>query len=128
MGQRNTHDVAKISRKKTYESKHTDSRSTDNSRLYKYCNRIHPRQKELCPAYGKICRKCGKRNHFGAVCFSNAQQKHRSFGRQTRRTYGRDIRCATCESDTDDSDIQDLDFVDDSVKLLRIGKVEIHSR
>jgi hypothetical protein len=68
MGQQNTHDVAKISREKTYESKHTDSRSTDNSGICKYCNRIHPRQKELCPAYGKICSKCGKRNHFGAVC------------------------------------------------------------
>jgi hypothetical protein len=31
MGQRNTHDVAKISRKKTYESKHTDSRPSDNT-------------------------------------------------------------------------------------------------
>ena len=31
-----------------------------------YCGTIHgPRQ---CPAYGKQCHKCGKRNHFATVC------------------------------------------------------------
>ena len=31
-----------------------------------YCGAVHePRQ---CPAYGKQCHKCGKRNHFAAVC------------------------------------------------------------
>ena len=31
-----------------------------------HCGAVHePRQ---CPAYGKQCHKCGKRNHFAAVC------------------------------------------------------------
>ena len=33
-----------------------------------YCGLVHkPRS---CPAYGKSCRKCGKRNHFATVCRS----------------------------------------------------------
>ena len=33
-----------------------------------YCELVHkPRD---CPAYGKSCRKCGKRNHFATVCRS----------------------------------------------------------
>jgi hypothetical protein len=36
----------------------------------KFCGGKHrPRQ---CPAYGKICAKCGKKNHFARVCRSKA--------------------------------------------------------
>ena len=31
-----------------------------------YCGRVHPRQK--CPAFGKKCAKCSRRNHFASVC------------------------------------------------------------
>ena len=39
-----------------------------NDRRCKYCDRQHGAQKESCPAYGQNCRKCGKANHFAAVC------------------------------------------------------------
>ena len=33
------------------------------------CGRPHDtRHRESCPAFGKACRKCGKRNHFAAKC------------------------------------------------------------
>ena len=32
----------------------------------KYCGRRHA--KRDCPAYGQICRKCGKKKHFQAKC------------------------------------------------------------
>ena len=36
----------------------------------KYCGKKHPRDKNLCPAYGAKCQKCGKPNHFAAKCKS----------------------------------------------------------
>ncbi|KAJ8412539.1 hypothetical protein AAFF_G00128750 [Aldrovandia affinis] len=39
------------------------------TRACRNCGRLHkPRQ---CPAYNMDCRKCGKKNHFAAVCRSN---------------------------------------------------------
>ena len=34
------------------------------------CGYRHERKKELCPAFGKLCNKCKKRNHFAAKCWS----------------------------------------------------------
>ena len=40
------------------------------NRKCKYCGGMHEYNKQKCPAYGKICRKCQKQNHFAAVCRS----------------------------------------------------------
>ena len=32
----------------------------------KFCNRQHG--KRNCPAFGQVCRSCGRRNHFAVVC------------------------------------------------------------
>ena len=32
----------------------------------RYCRSIHPPQR--CPAYGKMCDKCGRMKHTSAVC------------------------------------------------------------
>ena len=34
----------------------------------KFCGRSHKRNKESCPAYGKFCSGCGRRNHFVEKC------------------------------------------------------------
>lgn len=34
----------------------------------KYCGDAHEWKKDCCPAFGKICRHCGKRNHFADMC------------------------------------------------------------
>ncbi|GBO34667.1 Transposon Tf2-6 polyprotein [Araneus ventricosus] len=40
----------------------------------KKCGRKHkPRE---CPAYGKVCTKCNKKNHFAAKCFQNSKNIH----------------------------------------------------
>ena len=36
-----------------------------------YCGKSHKATKNACPAYGQICKKCGKRDHFSKVCFVN---------------------------------------------------------
>ena len=35
-----------------------------------YCGKSHQQRK--CPAYGQTCKKCGKKNHFSAVCKSSS--------------------------------------------------------
>ena len=40
----------------------------------KYCGKQHKIQQ--CPAFGKICRNCGKRNHFANVCRSTSKGMH----------------------------------------------------
>lgn len=39
-----------------------------NNKSCGHCGRTH--QKGSCPAYGKVCKKCYKRNHFAVVCRS----------------------------------------------------------
>ena len=34
----------------------------------RYCSTTHQRKKELCPAFGSRCNKCGRENHFAKVC------------------------------------------------------------
>ena len=34
----------------------------------RYCGTTHQRKKELCPAFGSRCNKCGRENHFAKVC------------------------------------------------------------
>ena len=56
-------------------------RNNDQSRTCRYCGKAH--QKGRCPAYGKMCNKCRKWNHFASVCQSKsvsniAQQQNSS--------------------------------------------------
>ena len=44
----------------------------------RFCGRVHKARE--CPAYGKTCQRCGRRNHFAAVC---------------RNTYTEDVSHAT---------------------------------
>ena len=44
------------------------AKSSSSVRNCKYCGKSHSRGN--CPAYGKKCQKCGKENHFKAVCKS----------------------------------------------------------
>ena len=39
----------------------------------KFCNKSHPRDKFKCPAWGKTCSLCKRKNHFAVVC--NAQRR-----------------------------------------------------
>ena len=59
--------------KKTSKSKDRfKSRSQSGGRDCKYCGSNHPHRQ--CPAYGKNCKTCGKKNHFAKKCRSNKGQ------------------------------------------------------
>lgn len=59
MGQYDTDDIAKISRKGRDRKGIKQDRKSAESNACIYCDRNHPKQKRMCPAYGKICGKCG---------------------------------------------------------------------
>lgn len=52
----------------------------------KYCGRTHAQQKELCPAFGKLCHKCKKANHFQGVCRQHFQVGTSTNYRQSGQT------------------------------------------
>ena len=41
----------------------------------KFCGSRHERKKEMCPAWGKVCSKCIKRNHFPRCCTPDVRSK-----------------------------------------------------
>ena len=67
-------------------------RSGSSIRNFKYCGKSHNRGN--CPAYGKKCGKCGKENHFKAVCKSGTSEykhrdssKHRPKGKGSKKKF-----------------------------------------
>ena len=41
----------------------------------KYCGGTHELKREICPAYGKTCGKCGRSNHFAKICMQRGRRK-----------------------------------------------------
>ena len=61
------------SRSKSRNKNQGHGRSQSSIRNCKYCGKSH--DKGSCPAFGKECSKCGKKNHFKAVCKSNGSNE-----------------------------------------------------
>jgi len=59
-------------------SKSRDLRGSSGKKSCKFCGREHEFKKELCKAYGQVCRKCNKLNHFANVCKSKNEHIHYS--------------------------------------------------
>ena len=101
MGHQNSTNVSKINRKRTDKHRYPAAEQNNTRGRYcRYCGRTHPMKKELCPAYGKFCSKCGKSNHFATVCLSTADQSNRTHQKPSRNSK-RDVRRASNESDSD---------------------------
>ena len=69
-------DIDKIFKKKLNKCSHnTHNQNTrDFIKKCKFCDSSHPRGK--CPAYGKVCHVCNKRNHFKVCCPRVAKKVH----------------------------------------------------
>ncbi|CAH8629063.1 unnamed protein product [Dicrocoelium dendriticum] len=57
-------ELCAVSRSKTTRA------TTARQEPCNFCATRHPRNREQCPAWGRICVKCGKRNHFARCCQS----------------------------------------------------------
>ena len=69
-------DIDKIFKKKLNKSNHNtrNQNTRDFIKKCKFCDSSHPRGK--CPAYGKVCHVCNKRNHFKVCCPRVAKKVH----------------------------------------------------
>ena len=61
--------VHAVNKRKTNKMQKTQAKNeTINCR---YCGQRHELIKTECPAFGKICKKCGKSNHFAEKCMTS---------------------------------------------------------
>ncbi|XP_065060965.1 uncharacterized protein K02A2.6-like [Rhopilema esculentum] len=68
------------------------------------CGGSYPHKNQTCPAAGKICHKCGKKNHFAKYCLSKTQQvprKTQPFKRHVRPITTKSVNKAQSDSDSD---------------------------
>ena len=68
----NQRDQGRSKKKSRSKDKRPQSRSQSRIRDCKYCGSNHPHRQ--CPAYGKNCKACGKKNHFAKKCRSGKGQ------------------------------------------------------
>jgi hypothetical protein len=64
----------------------------------------HPGGKTSCPAYGKICRGCGKQNHYEAVCRSKKPNTKQEFKTQKPRHNVQNLVDENSSSEDSDED------------------------
>ena len=64
------HEKSRVRRSR--DDSREQGRTKSPARRCKYCDRKHELRKEACPAYGKVCRRCSRKNHFESVCQSKA--------------------------------------------------------
>ena len=65
----------------------------------KFCGRRHPRNKNLCPAYGSKCQRCGPSNHF-ANKYRTKETRHPKTGKR--------LHLVEIEDDTEDEFATDM--------------------
>ena len=52
-----------------------DRKPPKSKAMSKFCGRMHVLKKELCPAWGKVCSACKKRNRFALKCMKTRPKK-----------------------------------------------------
>ena len=129
MGKREeSNNISKIGKRKKEKSKSlNETRPKETNKTGKYCGKTHQMQKELCPAYGKFCSKCGKPNHCSTVCMSSKETRRQCWNQSSDSR--RDVKRATNGSETDESggeEDRDTHFIDETVRHLTVGKIKIN--
>ena len=85
-------------------------------------------KRSYVPHLGNLAANVETPNHFSTVCLSNIEMCERTKG---KLSYGnkRAVKRATNESESDSSewdDDPDIDFIEDSVRHLKIGKIKVN--
>jgi hypothetical protein len=76
----------------------TERRDTLGNRKCRFCCYYHEPNKEDCPAFGKECRRCNRRNHFEAAC----TDKSSAAGDKARGGRRKQEVCAVDDSDDEE--------------------------
>ena len=117
-------DESKKTRTRRYSHLKPDRRDTyvvkpklDNEARKPKCGRcgfVHLQGR--CPAFGKNCNKCGKKNHFSAVCRSENQKFSKQMTRHRKRDRTNKNTMEICEDRSDESDSYGDDGSDSEVE------------
>ena len=94
------------SRSRSIKTDLEESRKTSTSKC-RNCDRSYPHRggRTSCPAYGKQCRKCGKMNHFQAVCRSEPTRPNIGKSKRTPGEQHRVVRNVNEDSESDEHDL-----------------------
>ena len=126
--QEESNNISKIGKRKKEKNKSlNEALPKETNKTCKYCGKTHLMQKELCPAYGKFCSKCGKPNHFFTVCMSSKETRRQRWNQSSDRR--RDVKRATNESEADESgsdEDRDTHFIDETVMHLTAEKIKVN--
>ena len=104
---------------------HQEDRSIDAIRKEKErescnnCGKQHPRNK--CPAYGTLCRKCGKANHWQLVCRFG---KRKQLNQGTKPVFKKTIHTIEDRDDDDDDEILTISTIE--VNAMEDTRHSIH--
>ena len=100
------------------------SKPKKQQKLCAFCGKdYHKEGLNTCPARGKKCAKCGKMNHFAAACLSTKQEeKQNGFGKKTTANQ------VTCETDSDESDIETVHMSSKAGTKHPTVQVELNGR
>ena len=102
------------------KDKRPQSGSQSGIRDCKYCGTNH--QHQQCPAYGKTCKSCGKKNHFAKKCRSKGQsQSHTGMGSKKLFKY-REVNV-----DQESSDDGQIDEITSKVRSMYYNDVHFNS-
>ena len=71
------------------------------------CGKQHPRNK--CPAYGTLCRKCGKANHWQSLCQSS---KRKQFNQGRKPAFKKSIHTIEDRGDKDNDEILTISTIE----------------
>ena len=106
---------------KSHSKDHTHTDYTDR----RFCGKSHNKGK--CPAYGKVCNRCGRKNHFESKCRSSQGSNLERSGK-TKGKFSH--KCGKCghkkvdyiecdhESDNSDSDSKEMQDLTEQVQSL----------
>lgn len=84
----------------------------------RYCGTVHPPRR--CPAFGRTCKKCSKKNHFANVCRSAGHS------RNIHGTFEPEAGSGTSASDTAVSHAQDSAAVNHLLDSLETIELDAH--
>ena len=81
-----THEAAMAHMQQLANVNHTAVGAVSKGGQHKACGNCgedHPfLPRERCPAFNKVCNRCGKRNHYGKMCRSTAQSDFSARGQR----------------------------------------------
>ncbi|MCG8094404.1 MAG: DDE-type integrase/transposase/recombinase [Candidatus Thiodiazotropha endolucinida] len=85
------------------------SRASQNKKVKcRNCGGDFPHRQGPCPAKGKFCAYCNKRDHFVSVCFKKKKQEKRQ--NRVKQVDLDPVTCTDSENDTDESENAETDI------------------